>query len=73
MVATVRFGPTGTEAAPIDAALRDANGDGVADLVLRFKTRDTAFTCGVTTATVAGRTQGGVPFAATAPVVLRGC
>jgi cysteine-rich repeat protein len=72
-VPTIRFGPTGTEAAPIDAALRDASGDGVVDLVLRFKTRDAGFACGATTAIVAGRTVGGVPFAATGPVVLRGC
>ena len=33
---TVRFGATGTEAAPVNVAIRDVDGDGHSDMVLRF-------------------------------------
>ena len=33
---TVRFGATGTEAAPVHVAIRDVDGDGHRDMVLRF-------------------------------------
>jgi hypothetical protein len=73
-VSSVRFGPTGSEASPVDGGgLADTDGDGRLDLVLRFKTRDTRFACAVSTALVTGRTVGGVPFVATGPVVLHGC
>ena len=40
---TVRFGTTGTEAAPINIGRRDVNGDGRRDLVLRFQIRISEF------------------------------
>ena len=56
---TVRFGRTGTEAAPIHFALRDIDSDGNTDLVLRFKTPQTGIACGDTSASLSGRTFGG--------------
>ena len=44
--ALVKFGPTGTEASPIHNALQDVNADGRLDLVLQFRTQDTAVVCG---------------------------
>jgi hypothetical protein len=38
---TVRFGATGTEAVPINVALRDVDGDGDRDMVVRFEIQDT--------------------------------
>jgi hypothetical protein len=57
--ATVRFGKTGTEAAPVRAALEDADGDGTIDLVLHFRTQDTGLQCGDTSAVLTGKTVSG--------------
>ena len=43
---TVRFGRTGTEAAPVHAALEDVDGDGDIDLILQFNTQDTGIEIG---------------------------
>jgi hypothetical protein len=43
---TVRFGATGTEAAPGHVGRRDVDGDGDRDMVLRFQIQDTAIKCG---------------------------
>ena len=56
---TVRFGKTGTKAAPVQATVADANGDGVPDLVLRFRTQDTGLQCGDTSAVLTGQTVSG--------------
>jgi hypothetical protein len=56
---TVRFGKTGTEAAPVQTALADANGDGTLDLVLRFRTQDAGLQCGDTLALLTGKTVSG--------------
>jgi len=56
---TVRFGPTGTEAAPIDVVVRDIDGDGTVDLVLRFAIDETGIRCGQKSAVLKGRTSGG--------------
>jgi cysteine-rich repeat protein len=69
---TVRFGPTGTEAAPTGAALNDVNADGRADLTLRFRTRDTAAACGDTALILTGRTDSGRPFQGSGPLELQG-
>jgi hypothetical protein len=53
---TVRFGKTGAEAAPVQAVLADANGDGMQDYVFRFYTRDTGLQCGDTSAVLTGMT-----------------
>src|SRR5207247_4828874 len=57
--ATVRFGATGTEAAPVKYALKDVDKDGAPDMLLRFKTRDTGIGCGKTSASLTGETVGG--------------
>jgi hypothetical protein len=57
--ATVRFGPTGTEAVAAHAALEDVDGDGDKDLILHFKTQDTGFVCGDASASLTGDTVDG--------------
>jgi hypothetical protein len=54
--ATVRFGATGTEAAPQHSALEDVDGDGDADLIMQFPTSATGITCGTTSAKLTGLT-----------------
>jgi hypothetical protein len=56
---TVRFGATGTEAAPIRWALEDGDGDGDTDLILYFSTEATGIECGDTNASLTGETVGG--------------
>ncbi len=56
---TVRFGRTGTEAAPVHSSLQDVNGDGVFDLVFQFKIQDTGIRAGDTEARLTGRTTDG--------------
>jgi hypothetical protein len=59
---SVRFGATGTEAAPVDFALRDVEADGDRDLVLRFGIQDTGIQCGHTLASLTGVTSSGLLF-----------
>jgi len=56
---TVRFGATGTEAAPVHVGLRDVNGDGQRDMVVRFAIQDTGIKCGNTSATLTGQISSG--------------
>ncbi|MDP3890289.1 hypothetical protein, partial [Nocardioides sp.] len=57
--ATVLFGPTGTEAAPVHFALEDVDLDGDTDMILHFNTQDTGIVCGDTAASLTGETSGG--------------
>jgi len=52
---TIRFGATGTEAAPVHVGRRDVNGDGKRDMVVRFAIPDTGIKCGNTSATLPDR------------------
>jgi hypothetical protein len=63
-VGTVAFGPG--EAAPAVAVGReDVDGDGIDDLILQFRVRETGLSCGDEEATLTGRTLAGRPFAGT--------
>ena len=56
--ATVRFGPTGTEAAPVQSALQDVDGDGDVDMILHFSAQVTGIQCGATSAFLTAQTMG---------------
>jgi hypothetical protein len=51
---TVRFGATGTEAAPAHFALEDVDGDGDFDLIFQFRTENTGILPGATSAYLRG-------------------
>jgi hypothetical protein len=70
---TVRFGATGVEAAPVNAVLRDADGDSDIDMVLRFRIQDTGIQCGQTSAVLTGQTASGHTIAASDAVRTVGC
>jgi hypothetical protein len=56
---TVRFGITGTEASVVRDRMKDVDGNGYPDLVLRFRIQDTGVVCGDTTLRLTGRTADG--------------
>jgi hypothetical protein len=55
----VLFGASGTEAASVQSAPQDADGDGDTDLILHFRTQDTGIACGDTSASLKGETLSG--------------
>ncbi|MHB8521670.1 MAG: PA14 domain-containing protein [Limisphaerales bacterium] len=57
---TVRFGHTGTEAAPAHYAWEDVNGDGRLDLILQFNTAETGILPTDVIATLTGQTTDGL-------------
>ena len=65
---TVRFGATGTEAAPVHVGRRDVDGDGNRDMVVRFEIQDTGIKCGDTSATLTGQISGGLPIIGSSPI-----
>jgi hypothetical protein len=65
---TVRFGATGTEAAPIQGAIRDVDGDGQFDMVLRFAIPHTGIVCGSTFASLTGQTSQGLSIMGASPI-----
>jgi Beta-propeller repeat len=70
---TVRFGATGTEAAPLRAMRADVNDDGLPDLLLHFAIPDTGIACGATSAALTGRTLDGQEIRGSAPIQTVGC
>jgi hypothetical protein len=56
---TVRFGRDGIEASPVRFALKDVDGDGDIDMILRFNTLDTGIQRGDTSASLTGKSFGG--------------
>ena len=71
--ATIRFGATGTEAAAAHAALKDVDHDGRIDMILHFKTQDTAIQCGNPSASVTGQTFDGRALKGSDFMVTVGC
>ncbi len=70
-ISSVTFGPAQTSAE--QRKTRDINGDGIADLLLRFNIADAGFACGDNTATLRGQTFGGQAFSATDSIETLGC
>src|SRR5207247_330376 len=70
---TVLFGITGTEAAPVRAALEDVNGDGRVDLILQINVQDTGITCGDISASLTGKTVGGQTIQGSDSIETVGC
>ena len=70
---TARFGPTGTEAEPLDFSLGDIDRDGDVDLVLTYDVAQTGIRCGDDTATLKayGPDRSGVQ--GSAPIRTVGC
>jgi hypothetical protein len=70
---TLRFGPTGTEAAPVRSALSDVDGDGDIDLILHFSTQATRIKCGDVSALLTGKTFGGQAIQGSDSIATVGC
>lgn len=71
---SLTFGATGLEQSFVRCgAPEDVNDDGRADLVCQFDTAKTGLTCGMTTATLMGRTVDGRRFEGQDDVKLTGC
>ena len=70
---TVRFGATGSEAAPVHVALRDIDQDGHHDMVLRFQIQDTGIKCGDTSALLTGQISSGPSIIGSSPITTVQC
>jgi hypothetical protein len=70
---TVRFGRSGTEAAPVQSALADVDGDGDIDRILHVNTQETGIRCGDTSASLTGQSFGGQAVGGSDSVNIVGC
>jgi hypothetical protein len=70
---TIRFGATGTEAAPVHLGRRDIDGDGNRDLLVRFQIQELGIQCGDTSATLSGQTSNGLAIVGSSPIRTTGC
>ncbi|MFL5382544.1 MAG: hypothetical protein ACJ8GN_08550 [Longimicrobiaceae bacterium] len=70
---TVRFGATGTEAAPVHVSSADVDGDADLDAIFHFETRQTGIACGTTSVALTGKTFAGTPVRGTDSVRTVGC
>jgi uncharacterized repeat protein (TIGR03803 family) len=70
---TVHFGRSGSEAAVVQSALADVNGDGRPDLILHFRTQETDIQCGDTSASLTGDTTSGQAIKGSDAIVTVGC
>jgi len=65
---TIRFGATGTEAAPVHVGRRDVDGDGRRDLVVRFQIPHTGISCADSSATLTGNVSTGAAIIGSSPI-----
>jgi hypothetical protein len=70
---SVRFGPSATPAVDARGRVRDVDGDGDRDLVLRFRTRATGIRCGDNSATLTGTTSSGQKLQGSGSLRTVGC
>src|SRR5262249_48077497 len=70
---TLRFGAKGTEAAPLRVVLRDIDGDGDIDAIIRFAIPDTGIVCGNSSAFLTGKTVSGQAFQGSDSIVTVQC
>lgn len=70
---SIRFGKTGTEAAFVHPVLKDIDKDGDIDMLLHFKTQDTAIKCGDVTAWLTGKSSGGQTIKGSDSINTVGC
>jgi hypothetical protein len=71
--ATVRFGATGTESAPLLVTVEDVNDDARADLLLHFNTQETGIRCRDVSASLTGETFDGQSIQGSDSVRTVGC
>jgi hypothetical protein len=70
---TVRFGATGTEAAPVQFVLENVDGDGDTDMILHFNTQNIGINCGDSSASLTGQTLSGQTIEGSDPINTVGC
>ena len=71
--ASIRFGRTGIETAPVHAALEDWDRDGDLDLILQFDTLKTGILCGDLVAHLTAETTGGTSLHGSDSLKTSGC
>ena len=71
--ASIRFGRTGIETAPVHAALEDWDRDGDVDLILQFDTLKTGILCGDLVANLTAQTTGGASIHGSDSLKTSGC
>ena len=69
----VRFGRNGTEASSFESKLKDKNGDGRKDLVVKFYLPETGLVCGDTVAKLTGKTKSGQSIVGSGAIITKGC
>jgi len=72
-VTTLAFGPNGTARAHRGGHREHVNFDGIADLLLHFRARETGIVCGHKCATLTGELLDGQPFEGTDLIQTVGC
>jgi hypothetical protein len=73
VVNSVRFGLTGTEAAPLMSSVEDVDGDGRTDLQLHFSTNALGIVCGSVSGKLTGKTASGGSIIGSGELKTVGC